>query len=41
MIDMGPGPGHDGGTVVFDGPPHALVEAEGSLTGRHLAERLA
>jgi excinuclease UvrABC ATPase subunit len=41
VIDMGPGAGHDGGRVVFAGPPHELVEAEGSLTGRHLAERLA
>ena len=41
VIDIGPGPGHDGGTIVFEGPPHRLVEAEGSLTGRHLADRLA
>ena len=41
VIDMGPGPGHDGGQVVFAGPPHALLEADGSLTGRHLAEHLA
>ena len=41
VIDMGPGAGHDGGTVVFEGPPHELVAAEGSLTGRHLAERLS
>jgi excinuclease UvrABC ATPase subunit len=41
VIDIGPGPGRDGGTVVFEGPPHELVEAEGSLTGRHLRERLA
>jgi excinuclease UvrABC ATPase subunit len=41
VIDMGPGAGRDGGAVVFEGPPHALVEAEASLTGRHLAERLA
>ncbi len=34
VIDMGPGPGHDGGQVVFAGPPHALLEADGSLTGR-------
>ena len=40
-IDMGPGPGHDGGTVVFAGPPRGLLDAEGSVTGRHLAERLA
>jgi excinuclease UvrABC ATPase subunit len=41
VIDMGPGAGHDGGTIVFAGPPHELVHAEGSLTGRHLAERVA
>ena len=41
VIDIGPGPGNDGGTIVFEGPPHRLVEAEGSLTGRHLADRLA
>jgi excinuclease UvrABC ATPase subunit len=41
VIDMGPGAGHDGGTIVFEGPPHELVAAEGSLTGRHLAERLS
>ncbi len=37
VIDMGPGAGHDGGTVVFEGPPAALAAAEGSVTGRHLA----
>jgi len=31
-----PGAGHDGGRVVFEGPPADLVEASGSLTGRHL-----
>jgi excinuclease UvrABC ATPase subunit len=41
VIDIGPGAGHDGGTVVFAGPPRALVDAEGSLTGRHLKEHLA
>jgi len=41
VIDIGPGAGHDGGTVVFAGPPQALVEAEDSLTGRHLEEHLA
>ena len=40
VIDIGPGPGHDGGTVVFAGPPRALLEAEGSLTARHLDEHL-
>ena len=41
VIDMGPGPGHDGGEIVFAGPPRALLDAEGSVTGQHLAERLA
>jgi excinuclease UvrABC ATPase subunit len=41
VIDMGPGAGHDGGTVVFEGPPRDLLEAGGSLTGRHLAEHVA
>jgi excinuclease UvrABC ATPase subunit len=37
IIDLGPGAGHDGGTVVFDGTPAALVAAEPStLTGEHL-----
>ncbi len=36
VIDMGPGPGHDGGHVVFEGSPHDLLDAKGSLTGEHL-----
>jgi excinuclease UvrABC ATPase subunit len=40
VIDMGPGAGHDGGAVVFEGPPRAPLDAEGSLTGRHLAQHL-
>jgi excinuclease UvrABC ATPase subunit len=40
VIDLGPGAGHDGGTVVFEGPPAELVRAEGSLTGLHLRRRL-
>jgi excinuclease UvrABC ATPase subunit len=39
VIDLGPGAGHDGGSVVFEGPPAALAEAKGSLTGRFLARR--
>ena len=39
VIDLGPGAGHDGGTIVFEGPPAALVRADGSLTGEHLARR--
>ena len=41
IIDMGPGAGHDGGRVIFEGTPAELVRAEGSLTGEHLARRLA
>jgi len=41
VIDLGPGAGHDGGRVVFEGPPAALVDASGSLTGEHLRRRLA
>jgi excinuclease UvrABC ATPase subunit len=40
VIDMGPGGGHDGGQVIFEGPPAALVRASGSLTGQYLARRL-
>ncbi|HWB36202.1 MAG TPA: ATP-binding cassette domain-containing protein, partial [Rugosimonospora sp.] len=38
IIDLGPGAGHDGGRVVFEGPPAALVAARSTLTGQHLAE---
>ncbi|WP_373301716.1 excinuclease ABC subunit UvrA [Promicromonospora soli] len=41
VIDMGPGGGHDGGRVVFEGTPADLARQEGSLTGRHLAELVA
>ncbi|WP_394840823.1 excinuclease ABC subunit UvrA [Pendulispora brunnea] len=37
MIDLGPGAGHDGGRVVFEGPPADLVAAKSTLTGEHLA----
>jgi excinuclease UvrABC ATPase subunit len=40
VIDMGPGAGHDGGRVIFEGPPAKLIEAKGSLTGQHLRRRL-
>ena len=40
VIDLGPGAGHDGGQVVFEGPPGDLVAADGSLTGEHLRRRL-
>jgi excinuclease UvrABC ATPase subunit len=37
IIDLGPGAGHDGGRVVFEGTPAALVKAKSTLTGKHLA----
>lgn len=37
VIDLGPGAGHDGGRVVFQGPPAELVAAHSTLTGEHLA----
>ncbi|BAJ27704.1 MULTISPECIES: excinuclease ABC subunit UvrA [Kitasatospora] len=38
IIDLGPGAGHDGGRIVFEGTPAALVADRSTLTGRHLAE---
>ena len=38
IIDLGPGAGHDGGRIVFEGTPGDLVAAHSTLTGRHLAE---
>ena len=40
VIDLGPGAGHDGGTVQFQGLPADLVKAGNTLTGRYLAQRL-
>jgi excinuclease UvrABC ATPase subunit len=37
LIDMGPGAGHDGGTIVFEGTPSELVGKRSTLTGEHLA----
>ncbi|MBD8217018.1 excinuclease ABC subunit UvrA [Microbacterium sp. CFBP 13617] len=37
IIDLGPGAGHDGGTVVFEGTPADLVAARSTLTGEYLA----
>ena len=37
IIDMGPGAGHDGGRVVFEGTPADLVAKRSTLTGEHLA----
>jgi excinuclease UvrABC ATPase subunit len=38
IIDLGPGAGHDGGRIVFEGTPAHLVAARSTLTGQHLAE---
>ncbi len=38
IIDLGPGAGHDGGRIVFEGTPAELVAARSTLTGQHLAE---
>jgi excinuclease UvrABC ATPase subunit len=37
IIDLGPGPGHDGGRIVFEGTPTDLVTGRSTLTGQHLA----
>ncbi len=40
IIDLGPGAGHDGGRIVFEGRPADLVAARSTLTGEHLAAYL-
>ncbi|MCE3291538.1 MAG: transporter related protein [Arthrobacter sp.] len=37
IIDLGPGAGHDGGRLVFEGTPADLVAARSTLTGKHLS----
>ncbi|WP_406471490.1 excinuclease ABC subunit UvrA [Streptomyces hirsutus] len=37
IIDLGPGAGHDGGHIVFEGTPADLVAARSTLTAEHLA----
>jgi excinuclease UvrABC ATPase subunit len=41
IIDLGPGAGHDGGRIVFEGTPTDLVAARSTLTGEHLAAYVA
>ncbi len=41
IIDLGPGAGHDGGRVVFEGTPATLVADRSTLTGEHLADYVA
>ncbi len=37
IIDLGPGAGHDGGSIVFEGTPADLIADRSTLTGQHLA----
>src|SRR6185503_12081933 len=41
IIDLGPGAGHDGGRIVFEGTPADLVADRSTLTGEHLADYVA
>jgi excinuclease UvrABC ATPase subunit len=41
IIDLGPGAGHDGGRIVFEGTPTDLVASRATLTGQHLADYVA
>ncbi len=41
IIDLGPGAGHDGGTIVYEGTPSDLVKAKSTLTGKYLAKYVA
>ncbi len=41
IIDLGPGAGHDGGQIVFEGTPADLVKGQPTLTGKHLAAYVA
>ena len=38
IIDLGPGAGHEGGRIVFEGTPADLVKGRSTLTGKHLAD---
>jgi len=41
IIDLGPGAGHDGGQIVFEGTPADLIGTPSTLTGEHLAAYVA
>jgi excinuclease UvrABC ATPase subunit len=41
IIDLGPGAGHEGGRIIFEGTPAELVAARTTLTGEHLAAYIA
>ena len=38
IIDLGPGAGHDGGRIIFEGTPNDLVTSRATLTGEYLAD---
>jgi excinuclease UvrABC ATPase subunit len=38
IIDLGPGAGHDGGRIVFEGTPADLIKKKSTLTGKHLSD---
>ncbi|NRA48362.1 MAG: excinuclease ABC subunit A, partial [Phaeodactylibacter sp.] len=40
IVDLGPGGGKEGGNLVFQGTPEALVKEEGSYTGQYLRDKL-
>jgi excinuclease UvrABC ATPase subunit len=40
VIDLGPGAGHEGGRIVFSGPPGDLLRDQESLTAEHLRRSL-
>jgi excinuclease UvrABC ATPase subunit len=41
IIDLGPGAGHDGGRIVFEGTPADLIAAKSTITGEHLASYIS
>ncbi len=41
IIDLGPGAGHDGGRIVFEGTPQDLVDRGDTLTSQHLRDYVA
>lgn len=41
IIDLGPGAGHDGGRIVFEGTPRQLVDSASTLTAKHLAQAIS
>jgi len=40
IIDLGPEGGENGGTIIFEGPPSAIIKSKDSYTGKYLKEVL-